>query len=218
MIDLVSVDGLRALERQIEDLRDRIDNVAVARDGLVAQLRQVESATLPRIRQLLRRSAAYPGLATGDSRSKSRRGLRCAVACRARAQTRRYCACRSAIGGWRLPRRRSLPRSLDKGADLITLQQLTHEAEATRVLYQYFPTRFNEIAAQHGIHQADSRILSEAVVPLAPPEPRKSLILAMSGMLGLIVGVGIILLREAKNTGFRTARDLEQATSYTVLG
>jgi len=43
--------------------------------------------------------------------------------------------------------------------DLIALQQLTREAEATRVLYEYFLTRLKEISAQQGIQQADSRIL-----------------------------------------------------------
>ena len=85
--------------------------------------------------------------------------------------------------------------------DLITLQQLTREAEAARVLYNYFLTRFNETSAQQGIQQADSRIISDAVIPNAPSELRKPLILAMSGMLG----VGFILLREARNNGFLTA-------------
>ncbi len=104
------------------------------------------------------------------------------------------------------------------GDDLIKLQQLTREAEAIRLLYEYFLTRLNETAAQQGIQQADSRILSNAVVPLEPSAPKKSLILAVSGMMGLIISIGLVLLREARKTGYRTSKELEALTGYTVLG
>lgn len=57
--------------------------------------------------------------------------------------------------------------------NLIALQQMSREAEATRVLYEYFLNRLNETSAQQGTQQADSRILSNAVVPIEPSEPRK---------------------------------------------
>ena len=68
--------------------------------------------------------------------------------------------------------------------DLITLQQLTREAEAIGTLYEYFLTRLNETSAQQGIQQADSRVLSEAVIPIEPSEPRKSMIVACRRSLG----------------------------------
>ncbi|WP_370302655.1 polysaccharide biosynthesis tyrosine autokinase, partial [Pseudooceanicola sp.] len=49
-------------------------------------------------------------------------------------------------------------------------------------------------------------------------EPRKSLVLAMAGMLGLMLGVGLVLIREARKNTYRTARDLELSTGYTVMG
>ena len=66
--------------------------------------------------------------------------------------------------------------------DLITLQQLTREAEASRVLYEHFLSRLNETTALQGNHRANSRILSHAVVPLRPSTPRRALIIAMSGV------------------------------------
>jgi succinoglycan biosynthesis transport protein ExoP len=105
-----------------------------------------------------------------------------------------------------------------QGEDLITLQQLTREAEATRSLYEYFLSRLKETSAQQGIQQADSRVLSDAVIPTGPFAPRKSRILAMSGILGVMLGMGLVLLRELRNNSFRTARELEAATGYTVLG
>ena len=186
--DLVSVAGMQALERQIKELRDRIDTGRAAQAGLAVDLAKLEDAQ-PRTQpvEITRTRAAL-----------------------ARAKQQLVALTTSEA---------QLNAELDRqGADLITLQQLTREAEATRVLYEYFLARFNETSAQQGIQQADSRILSNAVVPLNPSEPRKSLILGMAGMLGLMAGVGLVLLREARSNSFRTAQDLEQATGYTVLG
>ncbi|MCG7522814.1 GumC family protein, partial [Ruegeria sp. Ofav3-42] len=52
-----------------------------------------------------------------------------------------------------------------RNADLITLQQLVREAEAVRLLYEYFLARLKETAVQEGIQKADSRQLSRAVIP-----------------------------------------------------
>jgi len=102
--------------------------------------------------------------------------------------------------------------------DLITLQQLTREAEASRVLYEYFLARFNETAAQQGIQQADSRILSRAVIPVRPSEPRTLRILTLSGLAGLALGVLTVLLRERLRNSFQTLQDIEITTGYPVLG
>ncbi|MFV2092511.1 MAG: polysaccharide biosynthesis tyrosine autokinase, partial [Hyphomicrobiales bacterium] len=72
--------------------------------------------------------------------------------------------------------------------------------------------------AQQGIQQADSRVLSRAVVPRVPSAPRKSMILALSALLGVMLGAGLVLIRELRKNTFRTARDLEQVTGYTVMG
>ena len=109
-------------------------------------------------------------------------------------------------------------RIASQSRDLIELQQLTREAEATRLLYEYFLTRLKEISAQQGIQQADSRILSNAVIPSTPSAPRKSRILALSMILGMMVGVGLVLLDNLRKQGFKTADELEMHTGVSVLG
>ena len=105
-----------------------------------------------------------------------------------------------------------------QSADLITLQQLTREAESSRLIYEYFLNRMKETSVQQGIQQADSRVLSDAVIPGAATAPRKSLILAMSAILGAMLGTGLVLMREAGQNTFRTARELEDLTGRTVMG
>lgn len=105
-----------------------------------------------------------------------------------------------------------------QSSDLIMLQQLGREAEAVRLLYEYFLARLKETSAQEGIQKADSRQLSNAVIPSTPSEPRKSRILALSAILGIVLGAGIVLLVEARHKGYRSAKDLERKTGYSVLG
>ena len=105
-----------------------------------------------------------------------------------------------------------------QGEDLIKLQQLMREAEASRLLYEYFLRRLNETSAQQGVQQADSRIISDAVAPRLPAKPRKSLILMMSLILGAVLGAAFVLIREFRKSGVMTAEALEALTQYPVMG
>jgi capsular exopolysaccharide synthesis family protein len=105
----------------------------------------------------------------------------------------------------------------EQSAALANLQELERETEATRVLYETFLTRLKETTVQEGVHQPDSRILSEAT-PGQQVAPRKSRILALSMILGIMAGSAIVLLREFTQNTYRTAEDLERGTGLTVLG
>lgn len=100
--------------------------------------------------------------------------------------------------------------------ELIALQQLEREAEAARLLYESFFTRLQEANVQQGLEVADGRIISEAV-PRPASSPRKRNILVLSALLGVLLGSGLVLLREIRFAGFRTPDDLRQQTQRTVL-
>lgn len=105
----------------------------------------------------------------------------------------------------------------EQSSALANLQELERETEAVRVLYETFLTRLKETTVQEGVHQADSRILSEAT-PGQQVAPRKSRILALSMILGIMAGSALVLLREYTQNTYRTAEELERATGMTVLG
>ena len=105
----------------------------------------------------------------------------------------------------------------EQSSALANLQELERETEATRVLYETFLTRLKETTVQEGVHQADSRILSEAT-PGQQVAPRKSRILALSMILGVMAGSALVLLREYTQNTYRTAEELERTTGMTVLG
>jgi capsular exopolysaccharide synthesis family protein len=113
---------------------------------------------------------------------------------------------------------RNLQDRIDRqSADLVRIQQMTREVETTRTLYETFLTRLKETTIQRGLQQADSRVLSDAI-PGKKVAPRISLILALSLVLGLMVGAAVVLVRQFMHNTFRSSEDLEAATGLPVLG
>jgi len=208
----------------MKDLRDRIASRA--------QILQADEAALARLRAVTDADRATRAAAAQDEELTRLAGLIAAgedgtangrafdmrfaqLLMRSETEVERSRAQLSALEGSAKELEAETARQSD---DLIALQQLTREAEASRLLYEYFLSRLKETAAQQGIQQADSRVLSRAVVPIEPSEPRKPLLLAISGMLGIMIGAVLVLLLEARHNTFRTARELESATGYTVMG
>lgn len=102
--------------------------------------------------------------------------------------------------------------------DLLRFQQLQREAEAVGDLYLFILTRMKEAEVQQGTQKSDARLISPAVIPLAPTSPRKPLAIAIAMVFGAIVGTALALLREASNKGIKSGEELEQITGLPVLG
>ncbi|WP_083952253.1 GumC family protein [Rhodobacter aestuarii] len=210
---LISSEALAAMEIQLKDLRERVEQSGAQVTSAQARVDALKAAQSPQEKRLAARDTLLDQIAEEDSAAFDSRYSQ--VLARAELDLARASDQKTA-----------LERSLEnmtaqiarQGDDMITLQQLTREAEASRTLYEYFLSRLKETSAQQGIQQADSRLLSAAVVPTSPTAPRKSLVLAMCGILGLMAGVGIVLLREAMHNGYRTARQLEEEAGVVVMG
>ncbi|QDC09111.1 polysaccharide biosynthesis tyrosine autokinase [Oceanicola sp. D3] len=217
--ELVSVEALQALERQLKEIRDRVTQTADNLETQKARLAVFEAASTReeqaaaandmQLTRMLPRAQNEPAMATAfDTRFTQ-------LAERARLDVARTS---QQLEGLRTSESDLRARIDQQGDDLVELQQLQREVEASRALYEYFLGRLKETSAQQGIQQADSRVLSNAVIPINASEPRRSLILAMSGMLGLMIGAGLVLLKEARNSSFRTSDELEAATGISVIG
>ncbi|WP_433990060.1 hypothetical protein SuNHUV7_12590 (plasmid) [Pseudoseohaeicola sp. NH-UV-7] len=216
---LISAPALQVLERQLKELRARIaaahtrkakmqgllgkmvdaqtphDKVAVADDVLLTQMLSSGRLTPDRIAEF-------------DDRYRD-------ILSRVRIEADRATLQLAALQASET----KLDLQIDQqGQDLIALQQLTREAAATRLLYEHFLSRLKETSAQKGIQQADSRVLSHAVVPSFAHSPRKSLIITMAALFGLTCGALYVLVQEAANTSFRTAAALETFSGLPVLG
>jgi capsular exopolysaccharide synthesis family protein len=219
--DLVSVEALDGLNRQIKDTRVRLDGLTSRRDALTGRVRALDAArasgdhaemarmaddlALARLAEEMDRDTNAALFASSFEAISDRAG---ADLLRAQAQVA------------------SLSQSLAQleadyarqSNDLVELQQLDRETQALRAIYEYFLTRMQETSVQRGVQQADSRVLSYAVQPVRPSEPRVSMILAFAAIVGLVAGTGFVLLREKMHTGYRTAEVLERETGLTVMG
>lgn len=101
--------------------------------------------------------------------------------------------------------------------DMVTMQQLEREAEIAGLIYGSYSARFQQMNVQQGLEEEDIRILS-AAFPMEASSPRKAIILALSGIIGMLFGAGIVLLREMRFAGFRTLDDIKDTGVDGVVG
>ncbi|SEJ26258.1 capsular exopolysaccharide family [Pseudomonas linyingensis] len=98
------------------------------------------------------------------------------------------------------------------------LRELQREVDANRALYDTFMTRLKETAATSDLESANARVVDQATVPSEPVKPKKSLIVAIAGLLALFVGAGLTLLIEALNNTFKSTEQIESKLNLPVLG
>ena len=216
--DLISIEVLQAQEIQLKELRDRIAQTRIDLAAATAELALLQAATSPEQKVELSGDSQLRRLLPDIDRPEVERAFDARF-----AQILQRLQVEIARVEQQIP---VLVASADiqqnavdsQGADLIRLQQLTREAEAIRLLYEYFLTRLNETAAQEGIQRADSRVLSAAVLPRSPISPNRPLIVMISTAFGIILGIGLVLLLDARRNGLRSARELEEMTGVVVLG
>ena len=100
----------------------------------------------------------------------------------------------------------------------VTLRTLERDAETSQTMYEAMLTRFQEIAGQTDIQQPDSRIVSEAAIPLNPSQPNKKMIVLLALVASATLGILLALLREQSEKGFRSPHQFEAATGVRSLG
>lgn len=220
--ELVNAETLAALNRQLKDLRDRRATLATQAEANESRLqilenaREAGAAAFVEVANDAALNQVYRRLEDGSVGAETAFETRAnALITRAELEATRSFSQLSAID-------ESIAevstRIDNQSEELVILEQLQREVEASRLLYEAFLSRLKETSIQQGIQQADSRILSRAVVPANPSAPRKSRILALSLILGLMAGSAAVLLREMAQNTFRTAEDLEAKTGHSVIG
>lgn len=220
--DMVNPEALEGLTLQAKDLRDRLRDTrtqiaqtenrisrlnALRKSGDLAEI--VALTEDPVLNRLL---MATPGgqpdaIEEFDARLDT-------ILDRAQAQLERL---RRQVASLQTSSEQLVGRIERQSADLVRIQQMEREVEATRTLYETFLTRLKEITVQRGLQQADSRVLSDAM-PGGQVAPRAARIQALSLILGSMVGAGLILLRNFMYNSFRTSEELEAATGLFVMG
>lgn len=220
--DLIGPESLAALTRQIKELRDRLSK-AVERETQVGSylekltssseagnLEEVVKLSQDRTLARLVDMAKISGDNNFDAFNARVQQLRDNQALEKERVHNQVNALEASINELNI-------RISTQSDDLVKMHQLQREAEASRLIYEFFLGRLKETSAQQGILQSDSRILSQAV-PRGASSPRKPLVLIFSVLLGGIIGSAFVLLRELLQNTIRTSEDLEARTGYNVMG
>lgn len=219
--DLVSPEGLVALNRQLKEMRDRLADITTSVGVAANRVQELRTARDTGDFVLMAAAANSPDLnrvmanATPGQMPDLFIERFNALLARAELELARSEAQRATVATSVDQISQSI---VTQSEELVKLQQYQREAEASALIYEYFLGRLKETSVQQGLQQAESRILSDAVVPIAPSAPRKPMVLVLSLMLGLGFGSALVLLREMSQNTFRLTEELEARTGYSVLG
>jgi succinoglycan biosynthesis transport protein ExoP len=105
----------------------------------------------------------------------------------------------------------------EQSDDLVELQQLQRDTQASGLLYESFSSRLKEISVQQGLISPSSRMLSPAIQQ-RKSAPKRPVIMMIAFILGGMFAATLLLIREWMNKTFRSPEALEEFTSYRLLG
>ena len=98
------------------------------------------------------------------------------------------------------------------------LRELAQRAATLDELYQTISARYEQISIQGSFPVSNGRILTQSIVPKSAALPKLWQTLAMTTILGLMLGFAIAVLREARERSFRVSTDVYNYAGRTFLG
>ena len=108
-------------------------------------------------------------------------------------------------------------KALRREAQAARAQELEREVELSRRLVE---THLAAAAAEHGPEVAvapDARVISEAVPPKLPAQPKPRLIMSLALTSGLLLGLAATYLIEVGQRGLRSERDVAEVLALPTL-
>ncbi len=110
-------------------------------------------------------------------------------------------------------------RLLDEAEDrLLRLERERMLAEKNYLAYAKRSEEANITEKMDLRRVSNIAVLAPPVLPVKPVAPKKMLIMGLSLPVGLLIAIGIVLLREYLNDRVRTARDLRSLAGLEYLG
>lgn len=103
----------------------------------------------------------------------------------------------------------------DRGVEYKALQR---EVETSTKLYDSLLQRMNEVGVAAGAGSSNVRIVDKATPPEKPFRPNNLLNLLLGGVLGLMLGTALALLRESGRRSVESASELQAVSGLPVLG
>jgi polysaccharide biosynthesis transport protein len=113
----------------------------------------------------------------------------------------------------------SIQKSANQEGKLdVQLRELQREADANKLLYENFLTKFKQTSSEEDIQQADARLVSSALPPRIPSFPKKTVLVGLAFLVSLLVGAAAAFILERLDNGFRSAEQVEKLLGVSTLG
>jgi capsular exopolysaccharide synthesis family protein len=109
-------------------------------------------------------------------------------------------------------------KTTEEGKLDVPLRELQREADANKLLYESFLSRFKQTSTEQDIQQADARLVSSALAPRFPSFPKKGVLIGFSFLGSIFVGVAAAFLLERLDNGFRSSEQVEKLLGVPTLG
>ncbi|MEC7546111.1 MAG: polysaccharide biosynthesis tyrosine autokinase [Pseudomonadota bacterium] len=98
-----------------------------------------------------------------------------------------------------------------------TLKEIEREVETNRALYTTFYERMSETSATGDLQTANARVIDPAVRPDRPTSPNRKLIVLVAFFAGIMLGIGVILLRDFLDSKIKNAEDVDRKLKTPML-
>ena len=99
-------------------------------------------------------------------------------------------------------------------AEIAALEQ---DVVSNRQIYQTFLSRLKETSASADTQTPIARIVDAAIATPNPIKPRKTLMMAGLGLVGLLLGLGMAVIRNQTNGSVRSIEEVERAIGLPVI-
>ncbi len=96
--------------------------------------------------------------------------------------------------------------------------RVTRRVGVNKKLYAMLKEKLEEARISEAQKVGDVSIIDPATMPRSPVGPPKEMVIVISGIMGLILGVGLAFMFEALDTSIGTIEDVEKLVSLPVLG
>lgn len=100
----------------------------------------------------------------------------------------------------------------------VQLARLMRDRQVAEQVYLLLRNRYEEVRIMEAMQVSNVSVIDPSIVPQRPIRPRKMLNMALAGMLGIMLGVGLALVLEFLDTSVRSAEEVEQFLQVPVVG
>lgn len=116
------------------------------------------------------------------------------------------------------PGRQTTDNLLASSGEDYTLEELETTAETYRKIYESYLQGFTASVQRQSFPVADARIITTATRPLAKSHPQTLLVLASGGLIGVMIGFGIAIIRHSLDSSLRFSSQIRDELGLECLG